>query len=106
MDRDKNLEQTLRDLDTGPGERVKHAVMDEFATEFSSTAGKNFWYKAVPLYKAVAAAALIALVSALTGGYVVSLLQDQQVAPAYAESSEALVSAPRLQPVIAVGDAF
>lgn len=105
MDKDKNLEKSLGSVDAGPGERVRHAVMNEYAAEFQNQRGKKFWYRAVPMYKAVAAAILIALASALTGAWFASSTQESQSTPTYAESDKAM-AATRFEPVIAESDAF
>jgi hypothetical protein len=105
MDSKKDLEESLGSFNAGPGEHVRRSVMKEFAAELQSPNDKKIWDRTVPLYKAVAAAILIALVSALTGGYIVSSTQEHQGAPAYAESSEAMATA-QLKRVIAESDAF
>ena len=106
MDSDKDLEKSLRNVDAGPGERVRRKVMSEYTAEFNGTTGKNFWYKAVPLYKAVAAAIMIALASALTGAWIAgSSGGEPHNAPTYVESGETISTA-QLKPVIAENDAF
>jgi hypothetical protein len=105
MDNKKSLEESLGSVNAGPGERVKHSVMNAYTAGFQSEHDKNIWDRAVPLYKAVAAAIMLALISALTGGYIVSSTQERQSAPAYVKNSEAMAAA-QFKPVIAESDAF
>ena len=105
MDRDNDLEKSLTSFNAGPGEKVRRAVMDAYGAEFAAAGGNNFWRRAVPMYKAVAAAILIALFSALTGAYFAGSSESPRMVPAVASNSDSVELA-KIKPVIAENDAF
>jgi len=105
MSRKIDLEKNLKGLDCGPSGRVKDSVMEAYAAEFGSGGRKALWQRSVPLYKAAAAALIIAVLSGLGGGLIGRAASVRTAASHAGQNADSLALV-TLKPVIAPGDAF
>jgi hypothetical protein len=103
MNKRSDPENLLKGLNCPPGAKVKHAVMERYAQAFKNIENRGFWQRGVPLYQAVAAVILAALISAFA---VSNLAVDKRQPQPVAVESQETAPLPEIEPFIALSDKF
>lgn len=104
MKEQNDPEEFLKEIEFSPGEQVKRAVMNRYVESCETGAPARFWQKRIPLYRAAAAAVLLAMLSAFAGGWL-SRTGNIRSIPVSAEK-ELKNTMPEIEPVLAVNTKF
>ena len=94
-------EELLKQSKCSPTDRVKRSVMARYDQTYAVTAKKRFWQRGVPLYQAVAAVILAALISAFS---VRNFTADQISSQMIVAEMDAPVIIQEIEPFIALND--